>query len=78
MEEITTIEVSTRGTMYYEHQTSICFTINGKDYWFDMIEKGCSEDGPGKGEVTFIPDDVLPFELTEEIQDEMYILAWEH
>lgn len=68
------IKLETRGTTYFEHQTSMMFEIDGKGYWFDMIEKGDSESK--HVEVDFIPDDDLPFELTEEMKDWMYEIAF--
>ena len=42
-----------------------------------MIEKGDVENAPEGNFVDFIPDEDLPFELTEDMKDEMYNIAWE-
>lgn len=67
------IELGTRGKTYYEFQTSIMFEFDGEQFWFDMIEKGDNETS--KVDVDFIPDEDLPFELTEEIKYIMYEIA---
>ena len=65
------IKLETRGNTYFEHQTSISFSFDGEEYWFDMIEKG-NADNREDLEVDFETDEDLPFELTDEIKNEMF------
>lgn len=69
------IAFETRGNTYFEHQTSVSFIVDGIEYWFDMVEKGDSNNAPDGNEVDFNPIEDLPFELTEDMKDEMYYLA---
>ena len=67
------IKLSHISNTYFQHETSISFEIDGVEYWFDMIEKGDKQST--HVDVDFIPDEDLPFELTEEMKDEMYEIA---
>ena len=72
------IEFETRGTTYYQHETSISFNIEGVEYWFTLIEKGDDSLNLTKEEnnsFDFETDEELPFELTDEMKNEMYELA---
>jgi len=71
------ILLETKGKTFFRHETSISFRINGEEYRFTMIEKGDAEDAPESNVVDFIPDEDLPFELTDDMKDEMYRIAWE-
>ena len=70
------ILLETKGKTFFQNETSISFTIDGEEYWFTMIEKGDVENTPEGNFVDFIPDEDLPFELTEDMKDEMYSIAW--
>ena len=66
------IQFDGQGVGYYEHQTEVSFIIDGQDYMFTLYEKGQID---GKVDSTdFISDSELPFELTQEMKDEMYDL----
>lgn len=58
------------GAQYYESQTSVSYIINGKDYAFNIIEKG-EVDGR-VSEIDFVCESDLPFELTQGLKDELY------
>jgi len=67
------IELIERGATFYRHETEVTFEINGRSYNFNIIETGIMDDD--NPEVTIIPEDKLPFELTDELKDDLYILA---
>ncbi len=69
------IAFETRGNTYFEHQTSVSFIIDGIEYWFTMTEKGDRDSAPAENEIDFISDEDLPFELTDDMKDEMYYLV---
>ena len=66
------IEFETLGNTYFRNETTVSFTFDDESYWFTMIESGETTDSP---DVDFEPDEDLPFDLTEEMKDEMYLLA---
>jgi len=70
------IQFETRGKTYFKNETSISFTFDGEEYWFSMIEEGDNENAPEGNTVEFESEEDLPFELTEEMKDRMYELAW--
>lgn len=76
MSEDINIQFESRGITYFRHESSICFTFDDETYWFTMIEEGNTEDAPKGNTVEFETDEELPFELTEEMKDTMYQLAW--
>jgi len=58
------------GDTHYEHQTSVQFIIDDEEYWYTIFEKGSTKMG-SKPEYNIDNDDDIPFELTEEIKDEL-------
>lgn len=72
------IKFETRGNTYFRHESSIAYEIEGEVYWFTLIEEGDSYHAPNDNNFYFETDEELPFELSEEMEEEMYRLAWEN
>jgi len=64
------ISFKTTGIKKFEIRSAICFEINGVDIWFTVIERGY--DGETPYDIIFKPWKDLPFDLTEEMEYEMY------
>jgi hypothetical protein len=66
------IEFDGQGVSFYENQTEVSYIIDGEVYMFTLYEKG---ETHGKVDSTdFVAQSDLPFELTQEMKDEMYDL----
>jgi len=65
------ITIDSIGQTYTETQTNASFIIDGIEYTFTIFEKG--PDG-GEIDVDIICDTELPFELTDKMKDEMYMM----
>ena len=63
-------KLSSVGVTHYEHQTSIQFTIDDEEYWFTVFARG-SDNGSREIDYDIDNDDDIPFELTEEIKDQL-------
>jgi hypothetical protein len=72
------IKFETRGNTYFRHESSIAYEIDGQEYWFTLIEEGDSDNAPNGNNFYFESDEELPFELSEEMEEEMYCLAWQN
>lgn len=63
-------KLSSVGVTHYEHQTSIEMTIDGEAYWFTVFARG-SDNGSNDIDYDIDNDDDIPFELTQEIKDDL-------
>jgi len=58
------------GSTDYRHEISVAYIIDGEQYWVTIIEEGKSDE-TGKATKVVETDYDFPFELTDELQDEM-------
>ena len=58
------------GNTHTISDTNASFVIDGEEYGFTIRESG--NDGGSDYEVEFLPDHDLPFELTEELKNQLF------